>query len=486
MLGLADPGLLRRLIADVAAQRPADGLARINELVTAGADLRQLNSQLADEWRALVLARAGADVAALTDRSDDEAREIAALAAHFSLDELTACARVFARNETPARGLPVPQLALELSFLECVGLKARGGQPAQPAAAPHAPASAMPPTSQAPRPAQNPARSAMPPASPATPRENAAETAMPLGRSTFENVAETAMPPASPPPARPIEDLDLAAIERDAPPLGASLADEPAAFAAPEDEPPWLEEAPAAYPADDTLLRAQNQWELIKQVCKQKSRSVAALLHSARPVLYEPGETPALVVQADFKFHHDKLRESASRAAVEWALQQVLEMPIRIKVVAAGTSGSGGPEAPNGPSGPRRPTGNSPSDPPYPNGGGSPTPSRPAAPAGKGLGGEHAENGTSGGTGNGARPASASAQHRDPQRESSSAVHDAATPYASLPIAPASTPVRRLPDIRPVRTLEEEVRADPVVQALMHSSALELADVHPLDEDDDE
>src|SRR5258708_18758063 len=36
MLGLADPGLLRRLIADVAAQRAADGLALINDLVTAG------------------------------------------------------------------------------------------------------------------------------------------------------------------------------------------------------------------------------------------------------------------------------------------------------------------------------------------------------------------------------------------------------------------------------------------------------------------
>ena len=42
------------------------------------------------------------------------------------------------------------------------------------------------------------------------------------------------------------------------------------------------------------------------------------------------------------------------------------------------------------------------------------------------------------------------------------------------------------PDIRPVRTLEEEVRADPVVQALMRSSVLELADVRPLDEDDAE
>ncbi|MGZ3676809.1 MAG: hypothetical protein ACXVCO_21095, partial [Ktedonobacterales bacterium] len=53
MLGLADPGAIRALVAHVAEQRAADGLYLINDLVTTGADLRQLNAQLAEEWRAL-------------------------------------------------------------------------------------------------------------------------------------------------------------------------------------------------------------------------------------------------------------------------------------------------------------------------------------------------------------------------------------------------------------------------------------------------
>src|SRR5262249_15694635 len=43
MLGVADPGVLRRLIEQVAEGRSAEGLHLIAELVTSGADLRQLN-----------------------------------------------------------------------------------------------------------------------------------------------------------------------------------------------------------------------------------------------------------------------------------------------------------------------------------------------------------------------------------------------------------------------------------------------------------
>ncbi len=123
MLGLADPGAIRTLIEHVAAGDAASGLHLINEMVGSGADLRQLNSQLSEEWRALMLARAGADVAELMERTDEDVREITSLAQRFSLEELTASARIFARNETPARGLPVPQLALELSFLDCINFR---------------------------------------------------------------------------------------------------------------------------------------------------------------------------------------------------------------------------------------------------------------------------------------------------------------------------------------------------------------------------
>src|SRR5262249_11320102 len=92
------------------------------------------------------------------------------------------------------------------------------------------------------------------------------------------------------------------------------------------------------------LALAQEKWELIKQVCKQKSFSAAALLNHAHPVLLEPGEMPVLVVQAEFPFHQQKLREPNQRGAVEWAIEQVLELPMRIKVVLTGNSDTGGAE----------------------------------------------------------------------------------------------------------------------------------------------
>src|SRR5215469_9468728 len=99
MLGIADPARVRGLIEYVSTGDTAGGLHLINDMVASGADLRQLNSQLGEEWRALLLARAGADVAAMMDRSEEDSREIAALAEHFTLEELSSCARLFARNE---------------------------------------------------------------------------------------------------------------------------------------------------------------------------------------------------------------------------------------------------------------------------------------------------------------------------------------------------------------------------------------------------
>src|SRR5262249_725135 len=146
MLGLADPAAIRALLEHTADQRSAEGLHQIAALVETGADLRQVQLQLAEEWRALMLARAGADLALVTRRTGEEADELGPLARRFSLEELMACARVFGRIEAPARGLPVPQLALELMFLECVAIRRAGGlaTASQPAPSIVAPPTATP------------------------------------------------------------------------------------------------------------------------------------------------------------------------------------------------------------------------------------------------------------------------------------------------------------------------------------------------------
>ena len=540
MLGLADPGAIRALIGHVAEQHAADGLSLINELVTTGADLRQLNAQLAEEWRALVLARAGADVAQMMDRTDDEAREIAALAQAFSLEELTACARVFARNEAPARGLPVPQLALELAFLECLSIRQYGGQVVTQRAQAGQPAQARPM-------AAAPAAAAMaaPRPAPASPPARPAST------------------PAAAQLSQPVEELDLDAIERGVAgtPMAVSPAELPrarAAVAASATAPvvsvervdgesvavdelftgEWDTPAPVAReasgdeqelagwdeaPSEDwreALYRAQSRWDLVKQVCKQKSRSVAALLHSARPSQIEPGsesgDVPVLVLQADFKFHYDKLREATSRQAVEWAIAQVIEMPIRVRLVfntaegggtaSNGSGGSGGSSSPGGFPGPN-----------VPGGTGDSSTSRAGRPDVGGSNGQ--SNGRHGGTASlgagplaavpSAAPALVAAQADNVRQFTTEraatngsrhaaapagAMREAAPEYDALlsnitPLRPSTrtAPPRQAPPspgVRAQQTLEDDVRADAVIQALMRTHGVELADVRPLRDDE--
>jgi DNA polymerase III subunit gamma/tau len=468
MLGLADPGALRRLILYVAEQQAAEGLGLIDELVTAGADLRQLNAQLAEELRALVLARAGADVAQMMDRTDEEARELVALAARFTLEELAACARIFARNETPARGLPVPQLALELSFLDCLSIKRSGGAlPVQPAAAV---------TSPAPRSASAP-------------------------------MSALARPTAPSPPARvaqpAVEELDLAAIERDDPPMpaqGEASAQPPVATPAapvppviqpsrqtPAAEQPAAEQpaaastASAASAADGELLaRASSQWTVIRRVCKQKSAKIFGLLSNARPIVMQDGTPPVMVIEADHEFHYNSLREPANREVVEWAVLQVMEATVRVRIVLAkNSSGAVGGDASG-----RGPTASGPGD-------GGPHPTIPNGPT--------TPNGSNGAGGLGG----ASPIERGQVRQSSpapgrptaeangsvpaaSALRGPANGYISAHTAPARADMDPTPAVATVdlQALEAAARADAVVQELTRSQAIVLADVRPLDDDE--
>lgn len=499
MLGLADPGLLRTLIAHVADQDTAAGLHLIDELVRGGADLRQLNTQLSDEWRALVLARAGADVATLLDRADDDARELAALASRFTLDALTTCARVFARNETPARGLPVPQLALELSFLDCVAIQAgRASTQTVDAAAARA---TLPTSAAAPAAHAGPARAT---ASHPAPDDGAI--------AEVRRVAAPSPPAAAPPSPSPrqtasqgeglpVEELDLDAIGRgeaasapdiwQAPPATESALYAPTASAPPATEVAPISASAAADPDPDRgygdqrdlLFGAQEKWALVKKVCKQKSASVAALLHSARPVLVEPGELPVLVLQADHRFHMEQLRDPKRKAAVEWALEQVLETAVRVRITPSPTGpgdSNGGLPAPPGPAGGAPPVRQSPS------------------------------SGTNGAAPRGTAPTNLGAHARvpDPAPDArlerpvlqNGALRDAAAPYASAPVATAALPDNVTP-IRPQvavsapavaaptptggRTLEDEVRADPVIRTLIRTHGIELADVRALDDEGD-
>ena len=97
----------------------------IHELSEAGADLRQINAQVVEYWRALMLARAGADATSILDLTEDEARDVKQLTQLFTLEELTECARIFAQNDLIQKSQGTPQLALELASLECIEVHRR-------------------------------------------------------------------------------------------------------------------------------------------------------------------------------------------------------------------------------------------------------------------------------------------------------------------------------------------------------------------------
>src|SRR5215471_8138450 len=76
MLGVADPRAISRLITYIAELNSSDVLRLIYELSESGADLRQINAQVVEYWRALMLDKAGADTAAILDLTGDEMREV--------------------------------------------------------------------------------------------------------------------------------------------------------------------------------------------------------------------------------------------------------------------------------------------------------------------------------------------------------------------------------------------------------------------------
>src|SRR2546427_990477 len=125
MLGVADPRAIFKLMTCIAECNSSAVLHLIHELSEAGADLRQINVQVVEYWRALMLSRAGADATSILDLTEDEARDVKQLTQLFTLEELTEYARIFAQNDLIQKNQGTPQLALELASLECIEVHRR-------------------------------------------------------------------------------------------------------------------------------------------------------------------------------------------------------------------------------------------------------------------------------------------------------------------------------------------------------------------------
>lgn len=268
-----------------------------------------------------MLARAGADLTSALDVTAEEARELEALAARFSLDDLMACARVFARNEAPPKGLPVPQLAVELSLLECLSVR-RGV--AAPSVAPASPAKAPPPRAEV-----TPLADAPPPRTrvAAAPAPASLDLAA-VDAGTWSGPTNGATPHSAPAtreraPEEPRRHDPAPAVEADSAPHSAM---------------------PAAGDGRDWVAEALDSWPLIRKLCRQKppmGAMVSGLLSAVDPARCEPGSPPTLILRAKFDAHVTKLRDQNMRQIIEWALEQALGATLRVRVVSASEAVSG-------------------------------------------------------------------------------------------------------------------------------------------------
>jgi DNA polymerase-3 subunit gamma/tau len=359
MLGVADPRAIQKFIMHVANVDSAGGLHLIHELSEAGADLRQINGQVAEYWRAMMLARAGADIATILDSTEDEVHEIQQCTQYFTLEELVECARVFAQNDLIQKNQGTPQLALELALLTCVELHRR----AQNASAVHAM-----PAEQPMRAATNASRS-LSPAQAARPAAEAqamrsqisiAPEASPT-RSQPASLVEPASEPASPEPAlspvtplqpttEALEDLGAASLTsalfldqtdnqmvEDAGTPRSSPSAPSELIVQQEAAPlPVKSESVGDNPPSLTIQDVKEKWELIKRRIRTKKDGykIAAFLNAYSIIAVEgTAEQPIVFIQAGGQVHFNSLQKPEYQEAIEWGMGIELQQACRVRLL---------------------------------------------------------------------------------------------------------------------------------------------------------
>ncbi|HEU0000101.1 MAG TPA: DNA polymerase III subunit gamma/tau [Ktedonobacteraceae bacterium] len=286
MLGIADPRAISKFITAIAELDGSAVLHLINQLSEDGADLRQLNLQVMEYWRALMLTRAGADTAAILDLTQDELEEIKQLAQCFTLAELTECARIFAQNDLALKNQGTPQLGLEIAALESIEMHRRAQSGSLPVATPA-------PQAQTARPA------APPPLTPADyPTRAAQQTHTPRNMP-----AKEAAPDKTP---RPPEEMRSTPERREA----ASGADGGG-------------EQPAL-----TVQQVARAWENVRRRAKQKSAQLYAYLAFVTVVsIAGTVDQPIVVIQALKTSHLKYIKDYNRNKDLEWALQMEFNLP---------------------------------------------------------------------------------------------------------------------------------------------------------------
>jgi DNA polymerase-3 subunit gamma/tau len=454
MLGVADPRAIQQFISYVARLDTSNGLRLIHELSEAGADLRQINAQAVEYWRALMLAKAGADVATILDRTEDEIREITQMMQPFALDELTECARVFAQNDLMQKSQGTPQLALELAFLECVDLHRR----AQSGQSPSLSASALPsaPARPVATPVQSPPAAAQPakPQPPAQPVQSASRPVPPAPKAAEERV----------PALDEYEPYDYSAEPSDASPAVHQSGTEQMAASAAIDESQSVEVAAAQEEAPEsgqpglTVQEVRERWETVKARVKQKNKQTSPMLNYFTVVGVEAaeGETVVLIEAANETFF--KMLSQGDRAKhVDWALSLEFGQPCRVRLLRTG-------ERPTVSAPAARPKGSG------NNGSGQPGTTNPIAQSQPAAAPEKQKPGSERTNGRKDSPSASSAQ-------AASTAQERAAPLARSNVVRENS--NTLSAVAAQEMLEQKAKSHPVVQEVMRTFTVKNIQVNP-------
>jgi len=313
MLGVADPRAIQQLINHVAQLDSAATLHLIHELAEAGADLRQLNAQVCDYWRAVMLAKAGANIAIILDRTEVETHEIQQVTQLFTLAELTEHARIFAQNELMQKNQGTPQLGLELAFLQSIELhrRAQAGQPLN--------------TSDVPV--------AQPRSAPVQPQVSLANSVVPQSA-----------PIRQPLPPKVSEEVYTAIAEMESVSSPAGVEETPLVSAiGPEVSPPAVTSGiqnGTQGISSLTVEQVKEKWERVKRRVRGRNQTgpkTAAYLNDYTVVGMENASNAAIVfLQAAHTLHYEYMQKGEYYADVEWALTLELNEQCRVRLLAPG------------------------------------------------------------------------------------------------------------------------------------------------------
>jgi DNA polymerase-3 subunit gamma/tau len=141
--GTATTEAVRGVVRAMIDGERAEGLKAINRALEGGADPRQFARQVVSYLRLMLLVRMGA--ANIGEAPSSEQEEYAALAKRLGLSKLLEAIRAFERASVEGRATWLPNLALELAFIESTeALPSDGAAEPEKAAAPAAASAASP------------------------------------------------------------------------------------------------------------------------------------------------------------------------------------------------------------------------------------------------------------------------------------------------------------------------------------------------------